>query len=197
LWTLTHQTIITSLSLNVGNFIILKFKPTNYPLWHEQALALVESQDLVGHLTNEDPFPTKYTTPDLTTPLVQQPSYSKLISQLQSLDQCRNWFSSRSNMQNSFAPQMAFYEQQQSSRQKISWHWGNSQAFTSTSRGFHAQQPSNQDKNYPSLATKQRRPAPPGERHTTPAKQEHDRNEKCQYCDVVGQYNKDMLVGAI
>jgi hypothetical protein len=28
-------------------------------------LALVESQDLVGHLTNEDPAPIQYTTPDI------------------------------------------------------------------------------------------------------------------------------------
>jgi len=28
----------------------------------EQALALVDSQDLVGHLTNDDSAPTQYTT---------------------------------------------------------------------------------------------------------------------------------------
>ncbi|KAK2406991.1 hypothetical protein QL285_042655 [Trifolium repens] len=55
---------MNSLSLNVGNFITLKLKPTNYPLWREQALALAESQDLVGHLTNEDPAPAQFTTPD-------------------------------------------------------------------------------------------------------------------------------------
>jgi hypothetical protein len=54
------------LSLNVGNFITLKLNPNNYPLWREQALALVESQDLVGHLTNEDPAPIQYTTPDIS-----------------------------------------------------------------------------------------------------------------------------------
>ena len=51
------QTTMTSLSLNVGNFITLKLNPTNYSLWCEQALALVESQELLGHLTNEDPAP--------------------------------------------------------------------------------------------------------------------------------------------
>jgi len=56
---------MTSLSLNVGNFITLKLSQTNYPLWREQALSLAESQELVGHLTNEDPAPTKFTTPDL------------------------------------------------------------------------------------------------------------------------------------
>jgi len=48
---------MTSLSLNVGNFITLKLNPTNYPLWHEQALALVESQELVSRLTDEEPAP--------------------------------------------------------------------------------------------------------------------------------------------
>ena len=55
---------MTFLSLNVGNFITLKLSPTNYPLWREQALALVESQELLGHLTNEDPAPPQYTIPN-------------------------------------------------------------------------------------------------------------------------------------
>ena len=55
---------MTSLSLNVGNFITLKLSQTNYPLWREQALSLAESQELVGHLTNEDPAPTKFITQD-------------------------------------------------------------------------------------------------------------------------------------
>ncbi|KAG5222789.1 Retrovirus-related polyprotein from transposon [Salix suchowensis] len=55
---------MTSLSLNVGNFVTLKLSPTNYPLWREQAMGLAESQELLGHLTNEDPPPTKYTTPN-------------------------------------------------------------------------------------------------------------------------------------
>jgi len=68
-WTHTKQTqshtpTITSLSLNVGNFITLKLNQTNYLLWREQALALVESQELVEHLTNEDPTPIKYITQD-------------------------------------------------------------------------------------------------------------------------------------
>ena len=44
---------MASLSHNVSNFITLKLKPDNYPLWREQVLALAESQDLVGHLTGE------------------------------------------------------------------------------------------------------------------------------------------------
>lgn len=54
---------MTTLSLNVGNFVTLRLTPNNYPLWREQALALAESQELVGHLTNEDPAPTKFTAP--------------------------------------------------------------------------------------------------------------------------------------
>jgi len=65
-----HTTILakphnmSTLSLNVDNFITLKLSLTNYPLWREQALVLAESQDLVSHLTNEDPTPNKYITPD-------------------------------------------------------------------------------------------------------------------------------------
>ncbi|KAJ0099696.1 hypothetical protein Patl1_21683 [Pistacia atlantica] len=55
---------MATLSLNVGNFITLRLTPNNYPLWREQALALAESQELVGHLTNEDPAPNKYVIPD-------------------------------------------------------------------------------------------------------------------------------------
>uniref|UniRef100_A0A0R0JZL1 Retrotransposon Copia-like N-terminal domain-containing protein n=1 Tax=Glycine max TaxID=3847 RepID=A0A0R0JZL1_SOYBN len=55
---------MTSLSLNISNFITLRLTPTNYPLWREQALALAESQDLVGHLMNDDPTPPQYTTPN-------------------------------------------------------------------------------------------------------------------------------------
>jgi hypothetical protein len=34
------------------------------PSWREQVLALAESQELVGHLTNEDFVPIKYDIPD-------------------------------------------------------------------------------------------------------------------------------------
>ena len=54
----------SSFSLNICNFITLRLTLTNYPLWREQALALAESQDLVGHLTNDDPAPLQYTTPN-------------------------------------------------------------------------------------------------------------------------------------
>ncbi|KAJ0035084.1 hypothetical protein Pint_25126 [Pistacia integerrima] len=45
----------------------------------EQALALAESQELVGHLTNENLTPTKYTTPDPTNTLNAENFIPKLI----------------------------------------------------------------------------------------------------------------------
>ena len=55
---------MTSLSLNIGNFIALKLSLTNYPLWREQALALAKNQELLGHLTNEDPTPPQCNIPN-------------------------------------------------------------------------------------------------------------------------------------
>ncbi|KAJ0098002.1 hypothetical protein Patl1_27586 [Pistacia atlantica] len=37
-------------SLNVGNFVTLRLRSENYPLWCEEDLALVESQELVAYL---------------------------------------------------------------------------------------------------------------------------------------------------
>ena len=63
---------MTFLLLNVGNFITLKHSPTNYPLWREQAFALAKSQELLGHLTNEDPVPPQYIIPDSSnTPTIE------------------------------------------------------------------------------------------------------------------------------
>ena len=58
---------MTSLSLNVGNFVTLKLTQSNYPLWREHVLGLAESQDLVDHLTRETPILTKYTIPESNT----------------------------------------------------------------------------------------------------------------------------------
>ncbi|KAJ0010007.1 hypothetical protein Pint_33456 [Pistacia integerrima] len=44
---------MSSVSLNVGNFVTLCLKAENYPLWREQILALAESQELVAYLTGE------------------------------------------------------------------------------------------------------------------------------------------------
>jgi len=69
---------MTSLSLNVGNFITLKLSPTNYPLWRKQALALIESQESLGHLTNEDPAPPKHNVPDVDDTLNTETSTTRL-----------------------------------------------------------------------------------------------------------------------
>ncbi|KAA8523205.1 hypothetical protein F0562_009628 [Nyssa sinensis] len=222
---------MTSLSLNVGNFVTLKLSPTNYPLWREQALALAESQELLGHLTNEDPSPPKYTTPDVnhtsnadtsaprlteayiawrkadrllrgwiigtlseeTLGLVVGLDTTYAVSQLQSLDQRRNWFSNHTNVTNSFTPQMAFYGQQQRyPQQSSSGYQGNKHKFTSNGRGFQAQQPKDQNRGYSNStsSTQQRRPPPPGERRMTPAERDLYREEKCQYCGIVGHIAK-------
>lgn len=75
---------MTTLSLNVGNFITLRLTPKIYPLWREQALALTESQEMAGHLTSEDPAPTKYTnaknsTPQLTDAFIAWPKSNRLF----------------------------------------------------------------------------------------------------------------------
>ena len=107
-----------------------------------------------------------FTTTMLKPP---RPSYFELISQLQSHDQRRNWFSNHSNVHNSSAPQVAFYGKPQRSRQFSSQHQGNSQTFTSIEKGFQAQHPRNQNKIQTLISTQQRRPPPPGQRHMTPA----------------------------
>ena len=60
--TISVFSTMTSLSLNVGNFVTLKLTPSNYPLWREQVLSLAESQDLIHHLIKETPIPEKFTT---------------------------------------------------------------------------------------------------------------------------------------
>ena len=49
------------ISLNVANFITLKLTLENYPLWHEQILALAESQDMVDLLIGKKVKPAMYT----------------------------------------------------------------------------------------------------------------------------------------
>lgn len=298
----------SNFSLNVGNFITLRLSPNNYPLWREQALALAESQDMVGHLTNDDPAPTKYTnttaentTPQLTDAFITwrktdrllrgwiigtlseealgivvgletahavwealkdayaqdskereftlrqnltylrkeenttitehirsfkalcdnlaaigkpvpdkekvfclltslgpqyetftttmlkppRPSYTDLISQLQNFDQRRNWFSTHTNIScSSLTHQLAFYGQQRS-QANTSYYRGSPRKFTSSGRGFQAQQQRDS-----SSGTSQRRPPPPGERRMTPAEREKYREEKCQYCGMMGHVAK-------
>ncbi|KAL7145666.1 hypothetical protein ABFS83_07G101700 [Erythranthe nasuta] len=120
------------------------------------------------------------------------PTYSELVSQLQSLDQRRNWFLNHTNT-TSFTPQMAFYGQQQRPfQQSPSRYQNNNKKFTSNGRGFQAQQPKNPSRNYssPTPNTQQRRPPPPGERRMMLAERDRYREEKCQYCDMVGHIAK-------
>ena len=72
---------MTSLSLNIGNFITLKLTLSNYPLWREQALALAESPELISNLTNEDPTPTKYTTSNSNNTIEIESSTPKLTDE--------------------------------------------------------------------------------------------------------------------
>ena len=122
-----------------------------------------------------------------------RPSYSELVSQLQSLDQRRNWFSNHANAAHA-TPQMAFYGQQQQRYPQFSTGYqGNKQKFTSTGRGFQAQQSKDQNRGYlssPTSSTQQRRPPPPGERRMTPVERDLYREEKCQYCSMVGHIAK-------
>jgi hypothetical protein len=69
---------MNTLSLNVENFVTLKLSPTNYSLWREQALALAENKDLVGHLTNEEPAPTQYISPTPNTINISDIKHSEL-----------------------------------------------------------------------------------------------------------------------
>lgn len=85
---------MTSLSLNVGNFVTLKLTQSNYPLWREQVLGLAESQDLVDHLTRETTIPIKYSIPtenntgtETTTPQLTQ----KFITWQKSNRLLRGW----------------------------------------------------------------------------------------------------------
>ncbi|RVX02174.1 Retrovirus-related Pol polyprotein from transposon RE1 [Vitis vinifera] len=141
-------------------------------------------------LTSLGPQYETFTTTMLKPP---RPSYFKLVSQLQSLDQRRNWFSNHANAAHA-TPQMAFYEQQQQRYPQFSiGYQGNKQKFTSTGRGFQAQQSKDQNCGYlssPTSSTQQRRPPPPGERRMTPVERDLYREEKCQYCGMVGHIAK-------
>jgi len=111
-----------------------------------------------------------------------RPSYTKLISQLQSLDQRCNWFSTQNTP--ALTPSMAFYGQQQPRypQSSITYQGHNKQQFTSTGRGFQAQQPNDQNHGYSpsqSTHTQHRRPPPPGQRRMTSDDRNLYRKEKC------------------
>jgi len=121
-----------------------------------------------------------------------RPSYPELVSQLQSLDQRRNWFTNQTN--NSFTPQLAFYGQKhQRPQHHFSGNHVSRQSFISTRRGFHAQQPKEKTHTYtlrPTSDPKQKRPPPSGEHRMTPAEHELYREETYQDCGVAGHIAK-------
>ena len=43
------------LNISVSNFITQKFEQAHYPIWREQALALIEAHDLSDHITGNAP----------------------------------------------------------------------------------------------------------------------------------------------
>lgn len=45
-------------AINVANFVTLRLKSDNYPLWREQVLGLAESQDLLSYLTGAAIMPS-------------------------------------------------------------------------------------------------------------------------------------------
>lgn len=70
-----------------------------------------------------------------------RPSYSQLVSQLQSFDQSYNWFSGRTHKQpRQFSHQLDFFGQQKRAQQLSSPTYGKHQSFNLASRGFQAQQ---------------------------------------------------------
>ncbi|KAJ0028639.1 hypothetical protein Pint_36095 [Pistacia integerrima] len=122
-----------------------------------------------------------------------QPSYSELVSQLQNYDQRRNWFSNHIDVQAStLTHPVAFYgKKQQRSQSNNSGYRGPAQTFTSTGRGFQAQQSNDSRQAYNSSpSSAQRRPPPPGERRMTPSEREKYRDQQCQYCGMMGHIAK-------
>jgi hypothetical protein len=140
-------------------------------------------------LTSLGPQYETFTTTMLKPP---RPSYPELVSQLQSLDQRRNWFTNQTN--NSFTPQLAFYGQKhQRPQHHFSGNHVSRQSFISTGRGFHAQQPKDKTHTYtarPTSDSKQKRPPLSGEHHMTLAERELYQEETCQYCGVPGHIAK-------
>lgn len=51
---------MTTIALNVGNFVTLHLNSTNYLLWREQILVPVESQDLVEHILSATSAPFEF-----------------------------------------------------------------------------------------------------------------------------------------
>jgi hypothetical protein len=122
-------------------------------------------------LTSLGPQYENFTTTMLKPP---RPSYSELVSQLQNFDQRRTWFSSHTDITNTqFPQQLAFYGQQQQRHQQRTQQPSSARStyqFTSSGRGFQAQQSRDQNRRYfnpTQQPIQQRRPPPPGERRMT------------------------------
>ncbi|OMO60890.1 hypothetical protein COLO4_33694 [Corchorus olitorius] len=47
-------------TLNVGNFVTLKLKQTNFLLWKTQIMGLIQSQDMMGFVDGSLPIPEEY-----------------------------------------------------------------------------------------------------------------------------------------
>lgn len=83
---------MASSSLNVTNFVTLKLKQTNYPLWRAQLLSLAESQDLSDHLTAEFPEDQKFVAAPSPIPENYQPQLSDNFKAWQKSDRLlRGW----------------------------------------------------------------------------------------------------------
>ena len=107
-----------------------------------------------------------------------RPSYTELVSQLQSLDQRRNWFSTQNTP--ALTPPMAFYEQQRPRYPQSSIRYQDIQ-LKDQNHGYSPSQ---------STHTQHRRPPPPGQRRMTSDERNLYREEKCQYCGMVGHIAK-------
>ena len=83
---------MASSNLNVANFVTLKLKQTNYPLWREQVLSLAESQELSDHLVSGFPEDQKFNNPPNPIPENYQPQQSDTFKAWQKSDRLlRGW----------------------------------------------------------------------------------------------------------
>lgn len=77
---------MASPTLNVANFVTLKLKQTNYPLWREQVLSLAESQELSDHLVRDFPEDQKFDPSPNPVPENYQPQQSDAFKTWQKSD---------------------------------------------------------------------------------------------------------------
>lgn len=83
---------MASSTLNVANFVTLKLKQSNYPLWKAQVLSLAESQELSDHLDHGFPEDQKFNSPSNPIPENYQPQHSENFKTWQRSDRLlRGW----------------------------------------------------------------------------------------------------------